>query len=151
MSTPTSVDAILDFAVEREEESYKFYTGLATQSQKPEMQKIFRQFAKEEMGHKEKLLGIKRGKKLMPMAKKVADLKIGDYIVDIEPSPDMDYQQALIVAMKKEKASFRLYTYLASITEDANLSEVFQTLAQEEAKHKLRFEVEYDENILTEN
>ena len=151
MSTPNSVDAVLDFAIEREVESHKFYTDLAAKSEKSEMRLLFQQFAREEMGHKEKLLGIKRGKTLLPAAKKVADLKIGDYIVDMEPTPDMDYQQALIVAMKKEKASFRLYTYLASITEDANLSGVFQTLAQEEAKHKLRFEVEYDENILKEN
>jgi len=31
------------------------------------------------------------------------------------------------------------------------LSEFFSSLAQEEAKHKLRFEIEYDQHILTEN
>ena len=88
---------------------------------------------------------------MMPAAKKIVDLKIADYVVDIEISTDMDYQQALIVAMKKEKAAFRLYTNLANIVDDPNLSTVFQALAQEEAKHKLRFEIEYDDNILSEN
>jgi rubrerythrin len=151
MSTVSSVDAILDFAIEREEESYKFYTDLASKSTKSEMRQVFQQFAREEMGHKERLLGIKRGKTLLPSAKKVMDLKIADYVVDVEVGPDLDYQQALIVAMKKEKASFRLYTHLAAATEDPDLSAVFQALAQEEAKHKLRFGIEYDQNILAEN
>ena len=33
---------------------------------------------------------------------KVLDLKIGDYLVDVEPTEHMDYQQALVVAMKKK-------------------------------------------------
>jgi rubrerythrin len=151
MEKITSVDAILDFAIEREEESHRFYTNLAHIIEKPEMRKIFEQFAKEELGHKEKLLGIKRGKLMLPAAKKVTDLKIADYVVDVAVGSDMSYQEALIVAMKKEKAAFRLYTNLANIVDDHNLSSVFQALAQEEAKHKLRFEIEYDENILTDN
>jgi rubrerythrin len=53
--------------------------------------------------------------------------------------------------MKKEKAAFKLYTDLATSVSDENLRSVFKMLAQEEAKHKLRFEIEYDENILSEN
>lgn len=81
---------------------------------------------------------------------KITDLKIGDYLVDVEPSPDIDYQEALILAMKKEKASFKLYNDLTAATEDSDLQSLLLGLAQEEAKHKLRLEVEYDENFLTE-
>jgi rubrerythrin len=86
----------------------------------------------------------------MPVEQKVTDLKIGDYLVDVPAAPDMEYQDALILAMKKEKASFRLYTDLAVTTEDGNLQSLMQGLAQEEAKHKLRLEMEYDEFFLTE-
>ena len=55
------------------------------------------------------------------------------------------------VAMKKEKAAFRLYTDLAASTDDADLKATLLLLAQEEAKHKLRFELEYDEQILKDN
>jgi rubrerythrin len=151
MEKATSVDAILDFAVEREEESYQFYTNLARVVERAEMGKVFERFAREELGHKEKLLGIKSGKIMMPAARKIADLKIADYVVDVQIGADMDYQHALIIEMKKEKAAFRLYTNLANIVDDSNLSSVFQALAQEEAKHKLRFEIEYDDNILSEN
>ena len=81
----------------------------------------------------------------------VLDLKMADYLVAGEVSGDMDYQQALIMAMKKEKAAFRLYSDLADRVADGALRTLFLGLAQEEAKHKLRFEVEYDDVILRDN
>jgi len=145
-----SVDEILDFAVGKEEESARFYTDLARRVEKPWMRRVFEDFSREELGHREKILGIKRGRTLLPAAEKVLDLKIGDYLVETEPTPDMEYQDALVLAMKKEKASFKLYSDLAETTDDAGLRATFLALAQEEAKHKLRFEVEYDEYVLKE-
>jgi len=146
-----SVDEILDFAIGQEEEAARFYTELSGSMDRPWMSKIFSDFAREEEGHKRKLLEVKAGKKLAPVEKKVLDLKIGDYLVDVEPSSHMDYQQALIVAMKKEKKAFKMYTDLSSAADDENLKNLFAALAQEEAKHKLRFELEYDDFVMTEN
>jgi rubrerythrin len=115
------------------------------------MSQIFLEFAEEEKKHKAKLLAVKAGKQLAPAARKVADLNITDYLVDVEPGPELDYQGALIVAMKKEKAAFMLYNQLAALAPDAALRDLLTSLAQEEAKHKLRFEVEYDQVVLTDN
>ena len=149
-----SVNDVLDFAIEREQEAAEFYTDLANKMDRPWMQQVFEQFAGEERGHKEKLLAVKSGKTVLFAKQKVLDLKIGDYLVDVdaEQAPtELDYQEALIVAMKKEKAAFKLYTDLASSTDDEHLARLLQGLAQEEAKHKLRFEIEYDEQFLKEN
>jgi rubrerythrin len=142
---------VLDFAIDSEEEAVQFYTRLAERVEKPWMRAVFEGFAREEQGHKAKLTAIKEGRGELPALTKVQDLKIGDYLVDQKPDPELDYQQALILAMKKEKAAFRLYSDLADIAENENLRQTFQALAQEEAKHKLRFEIEYDDNILKEN
>jgi rubrerythrin len=147
----SSVDEILDFAISEEEAAATFYNELAGKLDRPWMKKIFEDFAKEEQGHKAKLEGVKKGGGAGLPAGKVLDLKIGEYLVEAEPTPNMEYQDALILAMKKEKAAFRMYTDLASVAEDAALQGLLQGLAQEEAKHKLRFEVEYDEQVLTEN
>jgi rubrerythrin len=146
-----SVDEILDFAIGQEEQAAEFYTGLAARMDRPWMSEIFKEFAREEVGHKKKLLEVKSGKRLLAAEQKVLDLKIGDYLVDVEPTDHMDYQQALVVAMKKEKKAFKMYIDLAAASDDANLKTVFMSLAQEEAKHKLRFEVEYDDYVMTEN
>ncbi len=146
-----SIDDILDFAISEEIAAAAFYTDLAGKMDRDWMRQVFEDFAQEEMGHKAKLEAIKAGKNLDLTPKQVVDLKIGDYLINIAPSPQMGYQEALVVAMKKEKAAFRLYTDLAASTDDEQVKAVFMTLAQEEAKHKLRFEVEYDDYVLMEN
>jgi rubrerythrin len=149
--TTGNVDEILDFAIEREQEAHDFYADLAKRAERPGMDDLFARFAREELGHKKRLEGIKAGKRSFPVAKDVPDLKIGDYLIDVEPTGELKYQEALIVAMKREKAAFKLYTDLANLTTDNELKLTFQGLAQEEAKHKLRFEIEYDDMILVEN
>jgi len=69
----------------------------------------------------------------------------------VVPSSDMTYPDALILAMKKEKNAFRLYMMLSEASADPGMKSLFLSLATEESKHKLRFEVEYDEYILREN
>jgi len=145
-----SVDEILDFAIEKEDEAAKFYIDLASKSKPYEMRQVFQDFSREEMGHKDKLLAIKKGKLLMMPSKKVMDLKIAEQVEEVRPTEELTYQQALILAMKREKASFKLYSTLAGATDDDGVRGTLLMLAQEEAKHKLRFEIEYDENVFKE-
>jgi rubrerythrin len=146
-----SVDAILDYAIQKEEEAADFYTELAGKMERDDMKSVFLGFAREEQGHKAKLQAVKDGKLLLSSEEKIIDLKIGDHLVDVETTGDLDFQQALIVAMKAEKAAFKLYTDLAAAADSADLKEMLLSLAQEEAKHKLRFEVEYDDLVMKEN
>jgi rubrerythrin len=150
MSAPTGLNEILDFAIEREQEAVDFYTDLAGRMGSRAMKDVFAQFAQEERGHKAKLQAVQAGKRVLIAARPVADLKLADYLVAEAPGPDMDYRGALLLAMQREKAAFRLYSDLAADVPDAELREIFLALAQEEAKHKLRFEIEYDEQILKE-
>lgn len=146
-----STDEILDFAIGEEEQARDFYLKMAGKMETAWMRKAFEDFAREEAGHREKLLAVRKGKLLEPLADKVLDLKIADYLVESQLGADFDYQQALVVAMKKEKAAFRLYTDLAEAAEDPGLRSTLLALAQEEARHKLRFEIEYDDHVLEWN
>lgn len=144
-----SINDILEFAIKEEEQAARFYRELAAKSDNPGMNKLLESFAVEEDGHRAKLLDIKSGKTTISAGVNVQDLKIADYLVDVKPSPNMSYRDALIVAMKKEKAAFKMYTELAGRVE-GGLRETFLGLAQEEARHKLRFEIEYDDHVLRE-
>ena len=147
-----SVDEILEFAIKDEQRAANLYTELAKKSQNDAMRRTFMQFSQEELGHKKKLERIKTGGEIVISDKKIQDLKIGDYLVAVNTSrEDLSYQEALIIAMKEEKAAFKLYSDLAARTDDASVKEVLLMLAQEEAKHKLRFEIEYDDQILREH
>ena len=142
---------LLDFAIGNEIEAREFYKDLASKMERPAMREVFEGFSKEEDGHRKKLEAIKEKKSLEPAQSKVPDLKVADYLVDVQPAPDMTYQDALIIAMKKEKAAYKLYSDLAAMVEDAGLRDVLLMLAQEEAKHKVRFEIEYDEFVMADN
>jgi desulfoferrodoxin-like iron-binding protein len=151
LSNFKSVQEILDFAIEKEEEARQFYLEWSNKLENKTLREQFVQFAGEENKHKERLQRVKSGSTFKPSAKQVTDLKIVDYLVDIVPTPDMDYQEALIVAMRREKASFKFYNDLAAMAEEEALHETFLALAQEEAKHKLRLETFYEKEIYTEN
>jgi len=147
----SNVDDILDFAIRGEQEAVDFYSDLAAKSKNEQIKKVFLEFAGEEMKHKSRLLGIKEDKNLHLSGETVRDMKIADYLVDIVPKPDMTYSDALILAMKKEKKAFQLYSFLSEQTTDPLMKGLFHTLSLEESRHKLRFEIEYDEYILREN
>jgi rubrerythrin len=146
-----SVDEILDFAIAKEQEAWQFYTDLAAKMDHVPVKQVFESFAWEELQHRARLIDIKERKLMAPIQQRILDLGIGDHLVDIHVSPEMTYQQALMVAMKAEKAAFRMYSDLAAAADQSDLRESLLMLAQEEAKHKLRFEIEYDDQFLKEN
>lgn len=151
METFKNVDEILDFAMDAEQKAVDFYIGLSEKIINEEMKKTFIEFAQEEVQHKARLQKIKDERIFELTEEKIADLKISDYVDSVVIKPEMSYQEALIVAMNREKASFNLYTRLAAKTDVPELQKLFKSLAQEESKHKLRFEMEYDDFILREN
>ncbi len=144
-----TVDEVLDFAIAAEVSAERFYLDLAAKMQGEAMRTALEEFAAQERRHKAILEGVKQGERIAPG--QAADLKIADYVVDVEPRPDMEYADALVLAMKREKAAFKLYTKLAESAQDQAIRETFLMLANEEAKHKLYFEVEYDQVVLKEN
>lgn len=146
-----TVDDVLDFAMNSEQEAVDFYNNLAESAQNEEMQKIFNQFAQEEISHKARIRKIKEEGSYEISKEKLRDLKVSDYMVNVKPTADMNYQDALVLAMNKEKAAFRLYMDLADRAQDDKMQQLFLNLAQEESRHKLRFELEYDEYVLREN
>jgi rubrerythrin len=151
MSKFASVEAALDYAIEREQEAYDFYQELAQQTPNPTLQKTLTAFAKVEKGHKEKLMAVKEGYTALIGPGDVIDMKIGDYLVDVTPSPEMSFQDLLILAIKRETAARDLYRDLANNISDPSFQELFKKLAQEESSHKLSFETAYDEHFLAEN
>ena len=124
-----SIDVVLEFAIDREIEANQLYMVLASRARNTSMRKGLGDFAKEELGHKSKLEAMKKGK-AVALAMAVPDLKIADYVVCVEPMPNMDYKDALVLAMQKEKASFPLYTDLAEVVENETQRKMFLSLVQ---------------------
>jgi rubrerythrin len=137
---------VLEFAIFREVEAYHFYMALAKIMDNPVMRKVLEDFAKEELEHKAKLeLEILKMGQVLPAEKEFPAPSRDNYIVSNTDSLiDMDYKDILLLAIEKEDASFKTYVNLAFHAADQESKDVLLTIAEEEVKHKFRFEIEYD-------
>ncbi len=96
----SSVNDVVNFAIEKEEKAMEFYRKCAERAQNPGIKKFFEEMIEEERGHRDLLRDLDAlnldGIKLA----KVEDLKISDYLVDVPFKEDISYQEALTIAMK---------------------------------------------------
>ncbi len=145
MSKTDSYEEVLEFAIDREIDANQFYLALADRVDDKEMREIFEDLAQEELEHKAKL-----ELELMKMGKTVEikqplETPQRTYIIsDNQSLLDMDYESMLKLAMEKEEAAFRLYVSLVPNAYDTESREMLLGLVQEEVRHKLRFQIEYD-------
>lgn len=144
-------DEIVQFAIDGEQEAVDAYTTASEIVTRTNVKNMLLGLAGQEQMHKERLESIDRERVTETAIVNVPDLKIADFMDDVAITADMDYQDILAVAMKREERAHNLYSTLASNTDDAELKKVFEVLAQEEAGHKLALENEYDEHVLTDN
>jgi rubrerythrin len=137
---------ILEFAISKEVEAYYFFLALAERVIEPRMRQVFEDLADEELQHKAKLelemlkRGITLPDKQMPSTRPESDYIISDSDLPL----DIDYADMLLLGMEKEDAAFRMFVSLIPNVQDEQSRELLLSLAQEEVKHKLRFETEYD-------
>jgi rubrerythrin len=149
--TQMSPKEIIDLAIRREEEAAAFYRKVAGMQNDPQVRDLFLAYAIEEDKHKELLEKLDISVPGQIEVKKIANLKIGDHLKEVPPHEDMDYKQALILGMQKEKNAYLLYMGLAESTDNPDIQNLFHKLAMEEAKHKLYFEARYDDLVLAES
>ncbi len=142
---------VIQLAIDNEQKAADLYAGLADRSDSPAAKAHFEQLANMERGHKMKLETMDIGYFSSQELKPPQDLKISDYLVDVELQPNASYQDTLLFAAKCEKAAAELYTDLAGVySAIPDVSRMFQVLAQEEAHHKFIIEREYDDNVYKE-
>jgi rubrerythrin len=146
---------IISFAIQREQEAVKFYQDLMTNVQFSERKNLLHEFEMMERSHIRVLERLQTQIEEESIGSieinEIENLRISDYIVDTSQNGELRYQDVLIIGMKREQASFTLYTDLAERSSDDNVKKLFLRLASEEAKHKLFFERIYDEEILTQD
>ena len=149
MVSCSSMDDVVNFAIEKEEKAMEFYQSCAERARNPGMKKFFQEMVEEERRHRDLL------KNLDPVSlgsltlDRIEDLRISDYLVDVTFTDEITYQEALTLAMKKEEKAHAFYSAWQGKCMHEKTAKVFEMLAQEEMKHKRRIETMYDEEILT--
>jgi rubrerythrin len=148
MKTFKSVDEILHFAVRSAQETAHFFTSLSKQARNARLKQEFEKYAREEFAYMVRLTKVREIAPLGITSKQMQDLVVSDYQIDLNTSRELKYSEALVMAMRKATASLKFYLDIASKTPNDEIQSVFRSLANEEAKHKRRFEIEYNESIL---
>jgi rubrerythrin len=139
---------IIKFAIDKEIEAFNFYTEASKNAKYSGGKELFLSLAKDEEGHRKLLQNLKKEKVVQKSIEKVSDLHISDYMVEMEMKPDLSYADILRIAMKREEKSLKLYNDMKESNTDKDLKKLFTLLANEEAKHKLKLEKIYDDEIL---
>ena len=139
----------LDFAIAKEKESESFYKEWSQKAKNPSVQGLLAELAGIEHGHMEILSHITPDEMASSRTSETQELQLSEFLIDIVASPDLTLQEAMILAMKREEGAVRLYLRLAELNGEAK--SLFEALAKEEGRHKSKLEIEYDDNILTEN
>jgi len=140
----------MEFAIRREEEAARNYAKLSRMAKDQGARKLLAELQDDEKNHKKILQGLTRIKVRASAAKDVKDLMISDYVIEEPLTPDMNFQDLLIFAAKKEKKSVDLYMDLAKKSLSKEQRRLFEFLAKQERAHKLRLELEYEKHVLWE-
>ncbi len=147
----TAIDELIGFAMQKEGGAAAFYQSAVDSVRNPAAKGMFRELAEEERKHRRMLEGLNVQSLAAMKTEKIPDLKISDYLLDVTFEPGMNYQQVLTMAIKMEERSLRFYTGIAKRMVEPKARNLLEFLTQEEAKHKLRLETEYDQQILKED
>jgi rubrerythrin len=139
---------VVQFAIEKEVGTFNLYALCGQIARYSGAKELFEELAKEEEGHRKLLEALSVGKVDQAKLEPIQDLRISDYLIDVTCKPDSSYADILRLVMKNEEHSVKLYNDLKASCRDEDLKKLFAFLAQEEARHKLKFERIYDEEIL---
>ena len=152
MEDMTTIRDILKFAIGRECQAAEFYMAMAEKVENPATQDFFENLVDEELEHKSQLeLEVMKEGIVAKTVGVLPDTFIDNPVVDLDKvRSEMDYKEALMVAIQKEKLSFRLYARLSGMVEEEKLSETLLSLAEEEVKHIVAFEEMYKHAVMEE-
>ncbi len=142
-----SFEEIMDFAIEKEIEAARFYEEASKQEKYSGAREVFEAFSKEERKHQVMLENFSKEGMEQRKIEEIPDLKRSDYVVDIEYEPGMAYADILRLAAKREEKALKFYRAFGEASGDEGHKKLFQILAQEEAKHKLKLETLLDDYL----
>ena len=140
-----TIAEIIDMAIQREDEAYDFYMDIHHKVQDASVKDTVEFIAKEEIKHKEFLVGYRSGNygsNSLRMAD-VVDYKIAEYLEEPEIDSDSSRQDVYLIASHREARSHQFYTELAGMHADSELKTMLLKMANEELKHKEKMEYLY--------
>ena len=136
---------IIDMAIQREDDAYDFYMDIYHKVQDAGVKDTVEFIAKEEIKHKEFLVGYRAGNygsNSLRMAD-VVEYRIAEYLEEPAVDSGSSREDVYLIASHREARSHLFYTELAGMHTDSELNAMLLKMANEELKHKEKMEYLY--------
>lgn len=140
------ITELLDLAMDREIASEAFYIGNQKKTQDPGAIELMRELAQQEAVHLELIRQFKeKGLDVKEWDPKIArDLKVGEYLMDVNLTEGASLQDIMTAAIKREQYSKEFYAEMKRALKGKASKEFCERLIKEETNHKMRLETFYD-------
>jgi rubrerythrin len=155
-----SIDSMnmLHMALKKEENAYNFYNRAQGMARLSNVRDLFQELAGEELKHKEVILGymekyqMKEGDWNPPQdAEDTDEVGYSQFLTKTKLTEETTYQDALIIALKREENSYVMFRNFYSIVKDEDLRGLFKRLMDDEIDHLKKIEAKYDKDIMSDN
>jgi rubrerythrin len=141
---------ILLIAIDREVESYAFYTALKDKVTDSALKSLFNDLATEETYHRKTIQEYLTNPKKALAFDEVKDYHLSDMIEKPGPTSDMKPLDGLKLAIKKEEEAMEMYEKFADASTDPEQKKIFTEFAKMERGHKTRLEDIYTNTAFAE-
>lgn len=137
--------ALIDTAIQREEDAYVFYTDLMGRAGDPAVKDTLEYIAAEEIKHKAFLVKYREGgfDTQSLRLSEVAYYQIAEFQEEPAVDENMSSADIYLVASHRELRSNKFYTELANLQTDSDARSMLLKMANEELKHKEKMEYLY--------
>lgn len=140
-----NLSALIDTAIKREEEAYRFYKEIQGRSEDPAVKETLQWIAAEEQNHKAFLLKYREGELgTGPLRmSEVVFYRIAEHQKEPDASGSLSRAEVFLVGAHREARSHAFYRELAEEHPAGSVKEMFLRMANEELKHKEKLEYLY--------
>ncbi len=140
-----NLSALIDTAINREEEAYRFYMDIHGKIQDPAVKETLEWIAAEEQHHKAFLIKYRAGE-FGPGQLRVSEVvfyRIAEHQKEPDHSTAMSRAEVFLVGAHREARSYAFYRELAEEHPPGDAKDMLYRMANEELKHKEKLEYLY--------
>ena len=142
-----TINDLLNAAIKEEVQAQKFYQEASEKTAVPKLKEFFKKLASEEKGHERILKGVKEMElydgDMAVDEKLVAEIDGAHHVEGQKSILEMNMEEAMLIAMKKENKANRVYTHLSELSVHDELQKLFSSLAADEHRHATSIEKNY--------
>jgi rubrerythrin len=146
-----SLRDIIGYATAKEQEAQALYRTASEAARLLSSRNMLLELAQFEARHEQALRELDPTSIPDPPSGRERDLRIAEFLREVDLDPEADFQTILIHAMKREEKSRDFYMAMADNCAAGPARKLFETLADQESRHKKALETIYDDEILREN